>query len=96
MLPSVDPNSGSSCPCRAATKLSYGNLMLTIEQHSAFTADQPGVFLPIHGGWGEWGRRTCGWRRLTKTCSRALWHGLEAARRKEPEARQKEKRFNEI
>ena len=33
----------------------YGNLMLTVEQQSAFVADQPGVFLPIPGGWGRMG-----------------------------------------
>jgi hypothetical protein len=29
--------------------------MLTVEQQSAFVADQPGVFLPIPGGWGRMG-----------------------------------------
>ena len=33
----------------------YGNLVLTVEQQSAFVADQPGVFLPIPGGWGRMG-----------------------------------------
>lgn len=33
----------------------YGNLMLTPEQQSDFIADQPDVFLPVHGGWGKMG-----------------------------------------
>ena len=37
----------------AAEKQGYGNLMLTPEQQAAFVAELPGVFLPIHGGWGR-------------------------------------------
>jgi hypothetical protein len=33
----------------------YGNLMLTPEQQADFIADQPDVFLPVHGGWGRMG-----------------------------------------
>ena len=33
----------------------YGNLMLTIEQQTAFVEDLPEVFLPIAGGWGRMG-----------------------------------------
>ncbi len=33
----------------------YGNLMLTPEVQSAFIADAPGLFLPVHGGWGRRG-----------------------------------------
>jgi hypothetical protein len=33
----------------------YGNLMLTPEQQAAFVGEQPEIFLPIHGGWGESG-----------------------------------------
>ncbi len=37
----------------AAEKQGYGNLMLAPEQQAAFVAEQPGVFLPIPGGWGR-------------------------------------------
>jgi hypothetical protein len=33
----------------------YGNLMLTLEQQSAFVRDAPELFLPIPGGWGKMG-----------------------------------------
>ena len=33
----------------------YGNLMLTLEQQSAFVEDAPEIFLPIPGGWGRMG-----------------------------------------
>jgi hypothetical protein len=33
----------------------YGNLMLTLEQQSAFVEEAPEVFLPIPGGWGKMG-----------------------------------------
>jgi hypothetical protein len=33
----------------------YGNLMLSPELQQQFIADQPGVFLPVHGGWGRMG-----------------------------------------
>jgi hypothetical protein len=39
----------------ASQHLGYGNLMLTTEIQSAFLADQPEIFLPIHGGWGRMG-----------------------------------------
>jgi hypothetical protein len=39
----------------ASESQGYGNLMLTVEQQSAFVADQPDVFLPIPGGWGRMG-----------------------------------------
>ena len=31
----------------------YGNLMLTPDQQSAFVAELPEIFLPVHGGWGR-------------------------------------------
>jgi len=37
----------------AAVKQGYGNLMITPEQQAAFVAEEPGVFLPIAGGWGR-------------------------------------------
>src|SRR5690348_9790175 len=33
----------------------YGNLMLTLEQQTAFVEDAPEIFLPIPGGWGKMG-----------------------------------------
>lgn len=33
----------------------YGNLKLTPDQQAHFIADQPEVFLPVHGGWGRSG-----------------------------------------
>jgi hypothetical protein len=39
----------------ASVKDGYGNLMLTLEQQSAFVEELPEVFLPIPGGWGRMG-----------------------------------------
>lgn len=39
----------------AAQNLGYGNLMLTPEQQADFVQEQPGVFLPVGGGWGKTG-----------------------------------------
>jgi hypothetical protein len=39
----------------ASESQGYGNLMLTPEQQTAFVADAPEVFLPVHGGWGKGG-----------------------------------------
>jgi hypothetical protein len=33
----------------------YGNLMLTLEQQTAFVEEAPEIFLPIPGGWGKMG-----------------------------------------
>jgi hypothetical protein len=33
----------------------YGNLMLDPETQTAFLADAPELFLPVHGGWGRMG-----------------------------------------
>src|SRR5262249_4536884 len=33
----------------------YGNLMLTLEQQTAFVEEAPKIFLPIPGGWGRMG-----------------------------------------
>jgi hypothetical protein len=37
----------------AAEAQGYGNLMLTPEQQAIFVAEEPGVFIPVHGGWGR-------------------------------------------
>jgi hypothetical protein len=39
----------------ASQSLGYGNLMLTAEMQAIFVAEQPEVFLPVHGGWGRMG-----------------------------------------
>jgi hypothetical protein len=39
----------------ASAKQGYGNLILTLEQQSAFVEEMPDVFLPIPGGWGRMG-----------------------------------------
>ena len=39
----------------AAVKQGYGNLMLTREQQAAFVAEEPNIFLPVAGGWGQGG-----------------------------------------
>ncbi len=39
----------------ASAKQGYGNLMLTLEQQTAFVEELPEVFLPIAGGWGRMG-----------------------------------------
>ncbi len=39
----------------ASQKQGYGNLALTPEQQAAFVVEQPGIFLPIAGGWGRMG-----------------------------------------
>ncbi|HEX5236287.1 MAG TPA: MmcQ/YjbR family DNA-binding protein [Silvibacterium sp.] len=39
----------------ASEKQGYGNLMLTAEQQAAFVAEEPGMFLPVAGGWGRMG-----------------------------------------
>jgi hypothetical protein len=39
----------------AHAKDGYGNLMLSPEQQVEFCAEQPEIFLPIPGGWGQMG-----------------------------------------
>jgi len=39
----------------ASQKEGYGNLMLNLEQQSAFIEELPDIFLPIKGGWGRMG-----------------------------------------
>jgi hypothetical protein len=39
----------------ASSEEGYGNLMITVEQQAAFVAERPGLFLPVHGGWGRMG-----------------------------------------
>ena len=37
----------------AAVEKGYGNLMLSPEQQAMFVAEEPGIFLPVAGGWGR-------------------------------------------
>jgi hypothetical protein len=37
----------------AAQAQGYGNLMLTPEKQAMFVAEEPGIFIPVHGGWGR-------------------------------------------
>ncbi len=37
----------------AAVSQGYGNLMLTPEQQTTFIQEQPDLFLPVPGGWGQ-------------------------------------------
>jgi hypothetical protein len=39
----------------ASQNKGYGNLMLDVEQQTAFVSELPDVFLPIAGGWGRMG-----------------------------------------
>src|SRR5208337_2598506 len=39
----------------ASQKEGYGNLMLNLEQQTAFVEELPEMFLPIKGGWGRMG-----------------------------------------
>lgn len=39
----------------ASAAQGYGNLMLTLDQQTAFVEEMPEVFLPIAGGWGRMG-----------------------------------------
>ena len=39
----------------ASARQGYGNLMLTLEQQTAFVEELPEVFIPIAGGWGRMG-----------------------------------------
>src|SRR5271167_5135896 len=54
----------------------YGNLMLTIEQQSAFVEELPEIFLPIKGGWGRMGMTHI---RLAKSSEDVLAGALRAA-----------------
>jgi hypothetical protein len=39
----------------ASQNQGYGNLMLSLEQQTAFLEEQPDLFLPVAGGWGRMG-----------------------------------------
>lgn len=54
----------------------YGNLMLTPELQAQFVEELPGVFLPIHGGWGRMGSTHI---RLAKASQDVLTGALRTA-----------------
>jgi len=60
----------------ASAKQGYGNLMLTLEQQTAFVEQMPDVFLPIPGGWGRMGMTHI---RLVEASEDVLHGALHAA-----------------
>ena len=60
----------------AAVKQGYGNLLLTPEQQADFVAEQPEIFLPVHGGWGRNGATHL---RLAKADAHVMEGALRAA-----------------
>lgn len=60
----------------ASAKQGYGNLMLTLEQETAFVAEMPEVFLPIPGGWGRMGMTHI---RLAEASEDVLYGALHTA-----------------
>jgi hypothetical protein len=60
----------------ASAKQGYGNLMLTLEEQTAFVEEMPKVFLPIPGGWGRMGMTHI---RLAEASEDILYGALHAA-----------------
>jgi hypothetical protein len=60
----------------ASAKQGFGNLMLTLEQQTAFVEQMPEVFLPIPGGWGRMGMTHI---RLAKASEDVLYGALHTA-----------------
>jgi hypothetical protein len=60
----------------ASAKQGFGNLMLTLEQQTAFVVEMPEVFLPIPGGWGRMGMTHI---RLAKASEDVLYGALHTA-----------------
>ena len=60
----------------ASAKQGYGNLMLSLDQQTAFVAEMPEVFLPIPGGWGRMGMTHI---RLAEAGEDVLYGALHAA-----------------
>ena len=60
----------------ASAKQGYGNLMLTLEQQTAFVEEMPEVFLPIPGGWGRMGSTHI---RLAEASEDVLYGALHTA-----------------
>ena len=60
----------------ASAKKGFGNLMLTLEQQTAFVEEMPKVFLPIPGGWGRMGMTHI---RLAEASEDVLYGALHTA-----------------
>jgi hypothetical protein len=60
----------------ASAKQGYGNLMLTLEQQTAFVEEMPDVFLPIARGWGRMGMTHI---RLAEASEDVLYGALHTA-----------------
>jgi hypothetical protein len=60
----------------ASAKQGFGNLMLSVEQQTAFVEEMPQVFLPIPGGWGRMGSTHV---RLTEASEDVLYGALHTA-----------------
>jgi hypothetical protein len=60
----------------ASAKQGYGNLMLSVEQQTAFVEEMPEVFLPIPGGWGRMGSTHI---RLAEATEDVLYGALHTA-----------------
>ena len=79
----------------ASQHLGYGNLMLTPEIQAGFLADQPEIFLPIHGGWGRMGmthiRLAPASEAVLSGALRTAWK-LRAEKNRKPASRESAKR----
>jgi hypothetical protein len=60
----------------ASAKQGYGNLMLTLEQQTAFVEEMPEAFLPIPGGWERMGMTHI---RLAEASEDVLYGALHTA-----------------
>ena len=60
----------------ASQSQGYGNLMLNLDQQTAFVEELPEVFLPIAGGWGRMG---CTHIRLAKATEDVMRGALQTA-----------------
>jgi len=60
----------------ASAKKGFGNLMLTLEQQTAFVEEMPKVFLAIPGGWGRMGMTHI---RLAEASEDVLYGALHSA-----------------
>ena len=60
----------------ASGEQGYGNLMLKLEQQTAFVEEMPEVFLPIPGGWGRMGMT---YIRLAEASEDVLYGALHTA-----------------
>ncbi|MGA9471976.1 MAG: MmcQ/YjbR family DNA-binding protein [Terriglobales bacterium] len=60
----------------ASAKQGYGNLMLDVEQQTAFVEEIPEIFLLVHGGWGRMGATHI---RLAKASEDVLTGALRTA-----------------